>query len=696
MLQQDLEAASQFQPVDRAAWRALVDQDLKGAPFERKLVSHTYEGLYLQPLYTADDWPSAGDPSGFSGVRPLTRGAVPLGNAPHGWAICQERFEADPAAARAAILEDLAGGVDAILLRLDACARGGFDPDDPRGASLAGLDGTMAYSARDLDQVLEGVHLGMIGVELEAGAAFLPAAALLAATWDARGVSRAQARGAFNADPLAVLARDGSLPYSLEEGLRRMAALARWTSGRYSGVRAVRVGTAAYHHGGATATQDLAFAMATGLAYLRAMTEAGLSVDEAANQIRFSFALGCSIFLATAKLRAARRLWGRVVEACGGSPEAAPMRMHVRTSKRVLSTRDPWVNLLRNTACVFAAGIAGADSIGSTPFDAILGEPSSLGRRVARNTHHVLMEECHLHRVNDPAGGSWYIERLTDELAAKAWVILQAIESRGGMAAALTSGWIAGQVDSAFAPRRANLATRKDPLLGVSDFPNLEESRPSPPLVDRLALRRQAAERIAQQRTAAARAGAAPDELLEAARRGATIGQLATALGADGAPAHLVAPIAVHPFAEPFERLRDASDRLLAECGSRPAVFLASIGRPAEHLARTTFARNLFEAGGFEVAGGEGWPDPSAAIEAFRSSGAHIAVVCSSDPQWPTVVPAIAPALHRAGARAVVLAGNPGEREAEFRAAGIDRFVFIRCDVVRVLSDLLASEGVTS
>ena len=292
MLQQDLAAASQFQPVDRAAWRALVDQDLKGAPFERKLVSHTYEGLYLQPLYTADDWPSAGDPSGFSGVRPLTRGAVPLGNAPHGWAICQERFEADPAAARAAILEDLAGGVDAILLRLDACARGGLDPDDPRGASLAGLDGTMAYSARDLDQLLEGVHLGMIGVELEAGAAFLPAAALLAATWDARGVSPAQARGAFNADPLAVLARDGSLPYSLEEGLRRMAALARWTSGRYSGVRAVRVGTAAYHHGGATATQDLAFAMATGLAYLRAMTEAGLSVDEAANQIRFSFALG--------------------------------------------------------------------------------------------------------------------------------------------------------------------------------------------------------------------------------------------------------------------------------------------------------------------------------------------------------------------------------------------------------------------
>jgi methylmalonyl-CoA mutase len=698
MLPRDFQTATSFPAADPRVWRALVDHDLQGASFERKLLSPTYEGLLIKPLYGDSDWPHARAASGRSGLMPMSRGARALGNAPEGWEICQERREADLAALNRAVLEDLSGGVNAVLLRLDASARAGLDPDD--GGLLAGTDGAMVYSLSDLDRALAGVHLEMVSINLESGAAFIEGASLLAGLWEQRGVSNSIARGAFNADPLAVLARDGRLPYCISDGLCGLRELAEWTHARYPGVTAVRVGTAAYHHAGATATQDLACAVATGVEYLRALTEGGMSVDDAAKQMRFSFAVGCGVFLATAKLRAARTLWARVIEACGGSEDARRMRMHVRTSKRVLATRDPWVNILRNSACVLAGGLGGADSIGSEPFDSVLGDASELARRLARNTHHILMDECGIHRICDAPGGSWYIESLTDELCDKAWMIFQAIEARGGMARVLSNGWLGDQIDSAFKPRARNLATRKDAVLGVSEFPMPEPPRPPRSESDHERLRTEAAERVIAQRARASphfttRMDA--DRLtrcVQMARAGATIGQMHSGAWAGQLQPTLInSAISVHPFAEPFERLRDASDTLVAATGSRPRVFLASMGPTADHLARTNFTRNVFEAGGFEVVGGAGYRDITDARDALEASDSHIAAICGSDERYVTLVPALAPALHAGGARFVVLAGNPGQMESTYRSAGVDRFVFIKCDVVRLLSELLQLEG---
>jgi methylmalonyl-CoA mutase len=642
----------------------------------------------------------------------MTRGAVPAGNAPFGWEIRQDRGEADLAALNAAILDDLEGGVNSITIRLDACARAGLDPTDARGVLLAARDGAALYSADDLDAALKGVFVNMIGIGLEPGAAYMQAAAMLAALWERRGVAADAARGCFNADPLAVLARDGALPFPLAEAMTRLADLAAWTSARYSHVRAVRVGTAAYHHAGATATQDLAFSMATALEYLRAMTQFGLDVNRASSQMVFSYAVGCNLFLGIAKLRAARRLFSRVVEAAGGTGDALRMTMHVRPSRRVMTTRDPWVNILRNTACVFAAGAAGADTIGSTPFDATLGEPSALSRRLARNTHHLLMEESRVHQVCDPAGGSYYIERLTDEVAEKAWVILQAIEARGGMARALSEGWIAEQIDTALEPRLHNVATRKEVVLAVSDFPTSSEHDPKPRQVDRDAIITAAKARLASQDAARANtrsAGVQPVQehadpsptarAFALAREGASIGAISTALDISGVPATLPAAVHVHPYAEPFEHLRDASDAFASETGHHPRVFLAAIGPVAKRQPRVNFCKNLFETGGFEVLGAE----PSAeggvaeAIDAFKHAnvhdGAHVAVICGMDDEYPTLLPVLAPALRDAGARSIVLAGNPGANEAAYCAHGIDRFVFVKCDVVALLTELLKEEG---
>src|SRR5436190_13517133 len=258
MLAPEFTLRDDFPPVDYVEWRALAEADLEGAAFEQKLVTHTYEGIDVQPVYTRRDRPGEDDPAGFPGLPPFVRGACPLGAVQTGWDLRQEHAHPDLKAANQAILEDLRGGVTSLLLRLDLAARNGLDPDHPAAAELAGRDGLMAYHTDDLDTLLAGVHLDMIGVTLEAGAAFLPAAAALVALWRRRGVLRDQARGAFNADPLAVLARDGQLPLPPAATLTLMADLAAWTAKHYPHVTAVRVGTAPYHHAGATAAQDIA------------------------------------------------------------------------------------------------------------------------------------------------------------------------------------------------------------------------------------------------------------------------------------------------------------------------------------------------------------------------------------------------------------------------------------------------------
>lgn len=688
----------EFPPVDYDQWRALVEADLKGAPFEKKLVTHTYEGIDVQPLYTRQDVPSQGDPLGFPGLPPFVRGSHPLGFTSTGVDLRQEHTHPDQVAANRAILADLAGGVTSLLLKFDAAARNGYDPDNREAAELVGQDGILAYCRSDLDLILAGVKLDIIGVTIEAGAAFLPAAALLVALWQQREISLEKAQGAFNADPLATLARDGRLPTSPDAALAMLADLARWTTKFCPGVTAAGVDTSPYHHAGATAAQDLAFAMATGSEYLRAMTAAGLDVSSAARQMLFRISLGTHHFLAIAKLRAARWLWWRVVKECGGSDAAAAMRIHARTSDRVLTHRDPYVNILRNTVSVFAAVVGGADAITSVPLDHVAGLPDERSSRVARNTLLILQEEGHLHRAADPGGGSWFLDTITRQIAEEAWRIFQEVERQGGMQAVLESGWVNQQIDAAYAPRAKDIARRKEGLTGVSEFPNLVEERVEVTPPDLSALREAAVLDLRGARPAEDLSLLAgdPDKTavaVAAASENATIGQLARGLRFHDSPAEIQA-VEARSFAKPFEELRDATDAWEVANGRRPRVFLANMGPIAHHTARANYAKNFFEVGGFGVVTNDGFRDADAAIDAFAKSGASIAVICSSDQVYSEMVPTVAPKLKAAGARSVVLAGNPGNNESAWRGVGVDRFIFIKCDVLATLRELLLEEGV--
>jgi methylmalonyl-CoA mutase len=685
-----------FQPATYDQWRALAEADLKGAPFDQRLVTHTYEGIDIQPLYTKRD---QRDDEGLPGSPPFVRGSQPLGAVTAGWDLCQEHAHPDLTVSNRAILEDLFGGVTSILLRPDLAVRDGFDPDDPAAAELAGRDGLMAYSVADLDAALSDVELSMVGISLDARAAFLPAAAMLVGLWRKRGIISDQSRGAFNADPVGVLARDGQLPLQPVAALALVADLAKWTSENYPNVTAVAADSSPYHHAGATAAQDIAFAVATGVEYLRAMTAAGLEIDKAATQIAFSFSLGTHHFLAISKLRAARRVWSRIVEACGGSPSAQAMHIAARISRRVLTERDPYVNLLRNTVAVFAAGVGGAETITSLPFDSTTGLPDDFSRRIARNTALILQEEAQLHRVIDQPGGSWFLDSLSEEVADKAWTIFQQIERQGGMLQALQSGWIAAQIDSAFEPRAKNIARRKEGITGVTEFPDVREAPVKHAAPDIAALRESAAKRIAAARqeskslAAISSSTSKTEAAVGAAAQGATIGQLASAFGFHREPFE-IQPLELRSFAEPFEELRNASDTWEQKHGRRPSVFLANMGPVSQHTTRATFSKNFFEAGGFAVISNDGFHDADAAAAAFTKSGAPIAVICSSDKLYPELVPQLAAKLNGAGAKTVVLAGNPGANEQAWRAAGVDRFIFMKCDVLATLRDMLRQLGV--
>jgi methylmalonyl-CoA mutase len=435
-----LTLAAEFPAASREQWERLVAKVLglsfePGDAPERALASVTADGIEIAPLYTAGDGPAV---RGYPGQAPFLRGAAAAGNR-SGWDI-RARHE-HPSLAGEQVLEDLEGGVTSLWLGLG--------------------DGQIPLDR--LPDVLAGVYLDLAGVVLDAGAQFGPAADLFLAEAGRRDVPAGALAGCLGADPLGVQARTGQ-----EASLAAAAELAGRCAAEYPGLRAIVVDALPFHEAGATDAQELGCSLAAGVEYLRALRTAGLSAEAAFGQLEFRYAATADQFATLAKLRAARRVWARVGQECGGP---GGQRQHVVTSWPMLTQRDPWNNILRAMLACFAAGAGGADAVTASPFDIAIGQPSQLARRVARNISALLLAESHVARVIDPAGGSWYVEDLTGQLAQRAWAFFQEIEQAGGLMAALASGLIAGQLAGSREARRDALARRRESITGVTVFP---------------------------------------------------------------------------------------------------------------------------------------------------------------------------------------------------------------------------------
>ena len=652
-------APSEFPTPTREEWLELVAKVLKGGSFDR-LVHTTYDGIEVQPLYTSADVATGADESGFPGFDPHERGAHPAPRPDGQWEIRAPLLHPDPAEANRHALEELTSGSTGLEVRFDRAFRRGTGPAGAAFSELGAVDGVAVHSLDALDRLLAEVHLDLAPVSLVPGAAFERAADWLAQLWARRGVGGAEVSGGLGADPLGTLAAEGVLPQGLDGALAALGSLAHDTARATPAVRAASIDLGAYVEAGATEVQQLALMAATGAEYLRAMDAAGLPPAEAAAQIEITLVLDADVFAGICTLRAARRVWSAVLDACGVPEERAATRISVRTAQRMMTRRDPWVNLLRVTAASFAGAVGGADAVVALPFDLECGFPGDLGRRMARNTQLLLAEESHVGNVLDPAGGAYYPEALSEAYAERAWELFGRLDGSGGVSAGLQDGSIARLLATTWDERRRNLSRRKDPITGVSEFPFLGEAPVDAPEPDRAAVR-----------SAVQGDGAAAG----------------TAHHVEPGDATTIEALPAHRFAEDFEALRDASDAHLDAAGRRPRVFLASLGAVAEHTARTTWARNFFEAGGIEALVSDGYADAASAAKAFADSGASVACLCSSDAGYERLVEEVAPALKEAGAAHLYLAGNPGDRRAADEAAGVDTFVHVGVDAVAVLTD---------
>jgi methylmalonyl-CoA mutase len=611
----ELPLAAEFPPATQEQWRKLVDGVLKGAPFEKRLVSRTYDGLAISPLY-----PRA------AGAEPIA-GRIP-GQA---WAITQRVDHPDPAAANAQALHDLENGATSLALIFAGSV----------GAYGYGLDA----SAATIERALADVYLDAgIALDLDLSPQTKDAGVRIADLVKQRGIDPAATGIRFGFDPIGAAAMAGGSPLSWNALTPIFnAAISDLAAQGFRGPFAPADGRIIHNAGGSEA-QELAYALAVAVTYLRALEAGGIALDAARGMIYFRLAADADEFLTIAKFRALRKLWARVEQACGLAPK--PALVAAETAWRMMTQRDPYVNMLRETIATVAAGLGDADAVTVLPFTQASGLPDRFARRVGRNTQLLLIEESNLAKVADPAAGSGAIETLTSDLCHKAWSLFQEIEQAGGVWAALEAGLIQKQVAATRAEREAAVARRKDALTGTSDFADLAEGRV------------------------------------------AVLDVPPVAPSAYPAALHFPALPALR-MAQPFEALRDASDRALAQTGVRPKVFLANLGSIADFTARATFAKNFFEAGGVEAVTNDGFKDQAEMIAAFKASGAKLACICSSDKCYETQAADAAKALVAGGA-IVYLAGRPGEHEAAWREAGVKTFIYAGCDV---LSTLQAAHG---
>ncbi len=699
------EIGKTFGTVGYDGWKAEAEAFLGGAPFEKKLVAATPEGVFLRPLYTRSDAEGLTAAAGLPGQAPYLRGTRATGYKTRPWRFCQELTAGTPAAYNAALRQDLMRGQDAVYVLLDRTTSTGRDAD-AGSAGEVGACGVSLTDAADLEALFEGIALDAVPLHLPAGASPFGLGALFAAYCEGRGHDLAVIEGALTGDPVSELAMDGALPVGIEELLDGLAGWVKWAAVKAPGLRTAGVNAAIWHEAGGSATEELAFGLAVAAEYLRALLGRGMDIDTAAAKVQFRFALGPRFFTEVSKLRAARLLWARVVKAFGGGEEAQKIHLHARTGLRNKTVCDPYVNMLRTTTEAFSGVLGGADSMHVGPFDEVLRVPGEFSRRIARNTHTLLAEEFNCCETADPAGGSWYIEKLTDELARAAWALFQEVEGAGGMVAALEAGLPQERVEARAAESRQRVDGRRTVLLGTNLYPNPREKPLAGEMPDyeglasgrAAAVRARRDEQAGEKLAAAVKACPAWSDRFQLARdaaaKGATLGQIFRAAHPESGAAPAVRALTFRRDAADFEALRRASADYAGQHGHPPRVFLARMGAVAQNKARADFTTGFFQAGGFECLDQDCFTDPDAAAAAFLSSGAPIAVLCSTDPTYPELVPGFAEAVKKSAPdRVLVLAGHPGDQEAAYREAGMDAFIHIRSNVRADLEGFLKAAG---
>ena len=618
---------AEFPPVSTEQWESVIAVDLKGADYEKKLVWRTAEGFNVRPYYRAENLDGIKYLGSQCGEFPYVRGTGKDNN----WRIVQTIEVGCPKEANAQATVLLTKGVESI----------GF------------VIGDKEFSAADLDTLLSGISVKNTELVFS-GCATKKVAGLFIDKMDKEGVDPETVRASFVLDPIVKkLTLKGTMACKNGQckGFENLASLIS-KGAAYKRIRFVNVSGEIFHNSGSTIVQELAFTLAAGHEYVVKLMEQGLSVDQVAPALRFSMAISSNYFMEIAKFRAARLLWANIMAPYNPSRGcASKMKVHAVTSKWNMTVYDPYVNMLRGTTEAMSAAVSGVHSIEVLPFDTPYEKPTDFSARIARNVQLLLKEESHFNQVCDAAGGSYYIENLTNSIAEQAWNLFRQVEEKGGYIAAFEAGFIQDQVEASAAKKNSNIATRRETLLGTNQFPNFNE--------------------VAD----------------EAITEDVVTGKSTCKCGCASQAADGVRPLKPYRGAMAFEQMRLKVDR----SGKQPKAFMLTCGALAFARARAQFSCNFFACAGIRVQDNTYFKSVEEGVKAALEAKAEIVVICAADDDYATLAPE---AFKLLGGKAIfVVAGAPACKE-ELEAQGIKNFISVRNNVLETLQYYLKELGI--
>jgi methylmalonyl-CoA mutase len=633
-----------FPPVTTSEWEARITDDLKGADYQKKLVWKTTDGIDVKPYYRDEDTLNIETINTLPGEYPFVRG---IHSGSNDWEIRQD-IETDDR-------------TEANLLALDAVNR---------GATGLGLVAADLETESDVEELIKGIDISKVALHFGAAPSYPALIKLVATNIKSKKLSAVKAKGSFDFDPISYLLLNGDFWKSEKNDLAQVATMIKLGKELLPSMKVINVNGHYFNSAGATMVQELGFSLASGNEYLALATTGGVSVDDAAQRMMFSFGVGSNYFMEIARLRTARLLWSKIVEQYKPADEKSmQMHIHCNTSAWNKTLFDPYVNLLRSTTEAMSAIIGGTQSLNILPFDTFYKDPDEFSNRLARNQQIILKEEVYLDKVIDPAAGSYYIENLTQLIAEAAWKVFLQVEDKGGMIEAVKSGFVQDLVEKSAGLRLEDIANRRLIQLGTNQHPN-----PNEQMLEKIHF-------------------AEEDEMLEEEIY-ADEDMEVDEEDDDDAPTKYK-KLVLFGGSDAFDQLRLATEQYVAEGNKKPVVFLLNIGNLAMRKARAMFTTNFFGCAGYEINDNSGFDSIDEGLKAAIASKAEIVVICSSDDEYATLVPEIAKKLKSKNKELIlVVAGYPKEIVDTLKQAGVDEFIHVRSNLLQTLESFQEKLGI--
>jgi methylmalonyl-CoA mutase len=684
-------------------WKKIAESDLKGVPFDKKLITKTYEGIDLQPIYTKDNIKDNPLTENFPGFENFVRGSKPSGYNSSCWKVARELPYPDPSDFNEAVRYDLERGQDSVVLVPDLAASFLHDPDADN-LNTSGVDGTSLFCIDDMCTALNDIDLKKHTLMIDAGFTAVPMLSMFAAYCSKKRINMKDVKAFVTSSPLSFSLKHGVAIDSFEKLFGDMAETVKWSVNNKYSLKTINVNGCISVNAGSSAVQELAFIISEANEYISQMLDRGLKIDDIASHIQITTGISTFYFMEIAKLRALRILWSNLIDGYKGNDSSKHAYVYAKTSTYYYTKNDIYVNLLRAATGAFSAILGGVDSLHSSSFDEATGIPDEFSGRIARNTQNILKEESHLSSLIDPAGGSYYVETLTSEIAKEAWKLFKQIENEGGMLEAVRKGIVQDLIGKTSENRKKDFTKRKSIIVGNNMYANVKEDRAKAGGFDQAEFSRLRNDKFKyfRKKYEPGKNKAVEfikkinsdgknniDNSVQAFCHGATLEEISRACGY-GKNKEKIRKLDIARASEIFEELRNISFDYKEKKGKLPKIFLASFGPLKRHKLRADFSRGFFEVGGFDVIYKKGFGSVEEAVDESVKSGANIFTVCSADETYPELVPEYVKKIKSSVKDAVVvLAGYPKEQIEEHKKSGVDEFIYLGADVYQVNRRLL-------